>query len=393
MKIVGPRRGFKLGYRCVYKDKKIYAYAWGPVSILCYSFPEGKKLFEIGRVGGESGYFPGGNFAVIGDINGDGFREIATPEVWAGKELLIFSGKDGSYLRRVRSSGVVFWTPHTTILPSFDHNGDRIDDLLVNGRLYLFLVSGKDFALLRKFVLSEMGLIEYMGMTPDLDGDGREDFLIVRKERGSSSPAFVYLSSSRGKILKSWYLRLRDSNPPRVTGLSGGENAPLILKDLDGDSFPEVVLSASEKYTFEGTTYTGNILVCFSSLNGKEIWRIKGWKLTRKESLAFSFASRITYPDLNGDNIEEIIVAYRGEYIKENDPVIYLLIFSGKDGRLLGKKRIEEIRSCSAMLYEIIPDMDGDGRGEILLGATDYNGEGKEDTGGVFVISSRLLTS
>ena len=394
MKVEGPKRRSKLGYNCIYNterdgEKRVYAYAFGSYSIQCYSVPDGKAIFKIRRVGGKNGYFPGGDFSIIGDINRDGFKEIATPEVWLNKELLIFSGKDGTLLKRILPSEPLVWRVH---LPTYDHDKDGIDDFFVAGYNTLFLLSGKDMEPIRKFTSPEFTNIIGIMNAPDLDNDGRGDILLLRWRKIGSIQAliFTYVSSQKCNILKSQEMKLKNNRyiKPRRN------NTPLLLSDIDGDNFPEVVSTTLEKHTFKGETYRGNILVCFSSSNGSEIWRVRGWKLPRSENLQFNFVSKIVYPDLNGDGVEDIIVAWMGQYFKKKDLAAYLLIFSGKDGKLIKKRRMEEIKGCLPMLYKVIPDIDGDGKGEILAGSMDYDaGKSKEDAGGIFIISSRLFTS
>ena len=395
LKVEGPLSKSQLGYNCIYDEgeggKRVYSYAWGSYSIQCYSIPEGKSLFQIKRTGGKGGYFLGHNFSVIGDINGDGFSEIATPESWSKKELLIFSGKEGRLFKRIKSPDLPYWSDSMKILPADDFDGDGRGDFFVNFYKTLFLLSGKDMKCIRKITLPGVSMVSYIMITPDLDGDGKKDIIAMGK--GASNNLFLaYISSQKGTILKSHYIRLKSGEYLRFTGsFLNDEKTPLLLSDIDGDGFPEVITTTREEFTYQGETYSGSCLVSFSSSTGKEIWRIEGWKIPRKENLMFQFSSKIVYPDLNGDGIDEVIVAWRGEYIKKGDIATYFLIFSGKNGKLLWKRRIGEIKGCLPILYEVIPDMDGDGKKEILMGSTEYDAGEKENTGGIFIISSLLF--
>lgn len=398
VKIEGSIPKTKLGHNCIYThaqgEKRVYSYAYGSGSIQCHSLPGGEAIFDIRRVGGKGGYHLGSNFSLIGDINEDGFGEIAAPESWANKELLIFSGKDGTQLKRVRLSEVPFWHDGIKILSTYDHDGDGIDDFFVNYKT-LVLLSSRDITVIGTFALPESTHMVHIMEAPDLDGDGKDDVLAFgrKKDRSSEPLILIYLSSKDGKILKSQSLKLKNGRFLKAGSFLYGSDIPLLLSDMDGDNFPEPVSVVDEEYSFEGTTYTGNVLVCFSSASENELWRVKGWTLTRKENLQFSFGSKIVYPDINEDGVEEIIVAYMGQYIKKDDLAVYLLIFSGKDGKLLKKKRIAGIKGTLPTIYEIIPDMDGDMMGEILMGSTGYDAGEAENAGGIFIVSSRLLTS
>jgi len=406
MRVEGNKSHTKLGANCTYAiekngERKIYSYAWGPRSIQSYSVPDGKLLFEIESVGGKNGYFPSSKFTLIDDINGDGLREIATIEDWFHKDLLIFSGKDGKLLRRIPPSERIFsstfspWSAFYRLL-TYDHNGDGVRDLFVtsskNLKSMLILLSGKEMKPLKEFTPLELpGFTGILMNAPDLDGDGKDDILLPGYGRIGTRSILVltYISSRTGKILKSCRLKLKEGKYIQFSKTT----LPLLLNDIDGDGFPEVLHTAKQNFTFKGTTYSESILVCFSSRDGSEIWRANARKLLHKPNLMFEFQSKILCPDLNGDGIKDIIVAWYGQYFKEKDLATYLLIFSGKDGKFIKMKRIEEIKGTLPALYELIPDIDGDGKKEILAGSTDYDTGKKENAGVIFIISSRFLTS
>ena len=82
----------------------------------------------------------------------------------------------------------------------------------------------------------------------------------------------------------------------------------------------------------------------------------------------------------DGGGIDDFFVNYKT-----------LVLLSSRDITVIGTFALPE----STHMVHIMdaPDLDGDGMGEILMGSTRYDAGEAENAGGIFIVSSRLLTS
>jgi hypothetical protein len=94
--------------------------------------------------------------------------------------------------------------------------------------------------------------------------------------------------------------------------------------------------------------------------------------------------------DLNGDGVPDYVIGSPGtDYFR---PPVYVSIYSGATGNLLSTLRCPLSARCGAALA-VIPDVDGDGLGDIVVGAParrlDISDEGYQYAGNVLVYASR----
>ncbi|RME45737.1 MAG: hypothetical protein D6795_16265, partial [Deltaproteobacteria bacterium] len=144
---------------------------------------------------------------LIGDLDGDGIGEVASPLSVPNPELHVWSGRDGSFFWSslpALGGSWALWGQELDTVP--DANGDSVPDLIVGDPGYrpsgsgatgiAVLLSGSTGAVLHSILgsspPSSMGN-RVVGLA-DLDGDGRGDFGV------SDSSAGGFTSDSYGQI-------------------------------------------------------------------------------------------------------------------------------------------------------------------------------------------------
>jgi hypothetical protein len=333
------------------------------------------------RLDGEAGSRLGRPIAIVGDINRDGVPDLfvgahrASPggRQNAGRGYVI-SGADFSILHRFDGE-----TAHDflgrSVIPVGDVNGDGYPDLAVGasqgdggqaeglpaGPGYVNLYSGKDFTLFHR-------------LTPPLD-----------EPAGSFGQTTVYVP------------------------------APGAGVDFNGDGVPDIIVGSPEARAGiqgppgqEGFPRTGSVYV-FSGADFSLLRRFNGERgSTRPQAGLPSHESPGTaapvgnigdvfgdavavIPDTDGDGVPEILIgAPRGDgqipdgsYPSELADSGYAKLFSGNRGTLLA--RLDGLGRSTNMGHHVtsVADINKDGNPDILIGSdlTDYGGT---DAGSLF---------
>ena len=146
-----------------------------------------------------------------GDMNGDGVRDLI---VLFSRELVAFSGKDGSLLFRLRDQGF-----GRTLAATGDVDGDGVADFAVAGLDHVSVYSGK----LRQpiYRIPIAGIYPpFIGPVGDLDGDGALEFVVgLATESSFQDGGAAYVFSSK-RVDFSWRTFGRDcpggASTPRI---------------------------------------------------------------------------------------------------------------------------------------------------------------------------------
>jgi hypothetical protein len=192
-----------------------------------------------------SKYQRGIDVAGVGDVNGDGFGEVAVSvldtsgPVHAPPEVHVYSGKDGSVLFSI-AAPLPSASAICIVRPAYDFDGDGRPDVLVGVMGAVVAVSGRNGKPLRDWtgpVDEEFGCsVASLG---HVGGDRFGDVLVGSPRAGLWSGRVDLLSGTDG-------LRIRRHDPPEDPHRLGCSLDA--LGDIDGDGIGDYVI---------GTDHTG----------------------------------------------------------------------------------------------------------------------------------------
>jgi len=318
-------------------------------AFFAYSGIDGTLIHEIH--GDDTHSNLGGNFgsslAMMGDVNGDGYPEMAvgaasySPDIFTlsrAGAAFVYSGLDGSLLWQV--NGEAPWSfLGNAMATAGDLNGDGIHDLLVGaswttvsgmGRVgRAFVYSGVDGSILLELngpaqVDTQFGYsVAYAG---DVDSDGSPDYLIGalgHKASGSSDNggAFLY-SGATGALLYQYEGQWRDYMGASVAGGS----------DFNADGIPDFLIG-SPSHAPGGVTGLGSVFM-HSGADGSLIRRFDG-EVTGSGS-AFGRATCVP-GDFNADGVDDIAIGASGTSFAGGVYAGSIYLFSGLDGTLIDR--------------------------------------------------------
>jgi hypothetical protein len=292
------------------------------------------------------GGFFGFSVAALGDINHDGVPDVlvgvphhsnfAADHINAG-EAFVFSGAD-----------------HSILFTLLDPNEDE-------GNRFGYAVAG-------------------LG---DVNGDGIPDLVIgVPKKNASDTlpdvgAAYVF-SGANGSLIREL-----DSPNQTLSGRFG--SAVANAGDVNHDGKNDIIIGApgeSKAYVFSGAT--GALLFTMASPAASNANKIP------------SFGNAVAGGlDLNGDGIPDFVIGAPNE--KNFQGAAY--VFSGSNGALLlSLKGPRQAFAKFGTSVAVSPDVTGDGRPDILVGAPDVTVSGLQNAGEVLIFKatgrlSRTLTS
>jgi hypothetical protein len=324
------------------------------------------------------------------DLSGDGVPDVVVGAPLAGGPdgpgaVRAFSGADGAPLWAI---------PGETALERFgaalalldDVNGDGVAELVAGapgddtagtdaGCVRLF--SGASGAPLARFhgtaAFEELGAA--LARAGDLDGDGREELLAGAPGAATGAGYALVLSGASGALVRVL------SGP--ASGARFG-HALAAAGDIDADGVPDVIV---------GAPGSGSAHV-FSGADGAELFAVTR---TRSEPQSISFLdgpARFGWAvagagDADGDGHGDFAVGY-----PEHSAV---WLFSGADARVLGVHASSHVYPSSGEILSAffgfalarVPDLDGDGRDELAVGAPLDSVTGEWPIGSVALLATR----
>lgn len=291
--------------------------------------PRGVILEITGAIAGDS---LGRAVENVGDVNGDGVPDIAVGAPGSHNlagELRIHSGADGKVIHRFAgdASGIVLGR---AIARLGDVDGDRRDDFLVAAPQSDLLSLGRD--------LPDAGTVQvYSGAS------GR----VLQRYDGKSAGEYV------GK------------------GVAG-------TPDLDGDQIPDFLFSSPGEDSFRGAVqlHSGKTGLPIRTYRGEEPGGRYGWAVAAGA-------------DLDGDGKSEIGIGAPWSSLngKVNSGTVYL--YSGASQKLLYKLHGTEAGDGFGNSVALLPDVNGDGFGELAVGAPLANPKSLQDGGIVYLFSGK----
>ena len=269
-----------------------------------------------------------------GDVNGDGVPDVAAGAsrddvgtlVNAGS-VVVFSGADGSTIRKLTDPAAEGSDQLGLRLAALgDIDGDGVRDLAMGvpfqgpnnfGRVVLF--SGATGAHIRNVSDTVNEGQDYFGESvagiDDVDGDGVPDILVgaINDDDGGAPPdsgKVVIVSGADGTVIRT----LTDSDR-QISDRLGASVAD--AGDRNGDGVPDVVAGAKEDDVVNGITTNEGSVILFSGADGTVIRKFFDPNALEGDMLGRTVAS---IGDLSGDDEPEILAALWEESVTAPDP-------------------------------------------------------------------------
>ncbi|MBR8826811.1 MAG: FG-GAP repeat protein [Gomphosphaeria aponina SAG 52.96 = DSM 107014] len=330
--------------------KEIIPSSFDPVVEL--SELDGTDGFKIN--GEAAGDESGQSVSSAGDINGDNIDDIVV-----GARFASPNGKSGS-----GRSYVVFGTEEW----EGELNLEELDG--TNG----FKINGEAAGDLSGYSVSSAG---------DINGDDIDDIVV-----GAPSADFNgYNETGRSYVVfgnEDWEgeLNLEDldgTNGVKINGRFSDFSGASVSSagDNNGDDIDDIVVGAPRADSRSGRSY-----VVFGNeewegeLNLEDLDGTNGVKINGEVAFDFSGASVSSAGDINGDNIDDIVIGAVGADPRGNDSGRSYVVF-GTDGEWEGELNLEELDGTNG--FKINGEAAGDRAGFSVSSAGDINGDDIKD--------------
>jgi len=340
----------------------------------------------------------GYSVAGVPDVDGDRFGDLilGSPRYsgvgsWSGR-VYVYSGQSGKLVYTLDGDAATAQFGYS-VAGLEDLDGDGRGEILVGaygrngtagpdaGRAYLY--SGKNGKLIKEW--EGEGANHYFGVcvagVPDADGDGKMDILIGASDWGVQANerrgrAYLYSGATRKLI--------RTHDGANVGDVFGWAVAG--VPDTNGDGRGDLIVGARD---FDPpNAHNGGRVYLYSGKDGKLLNTFDA------EAAGDNLGRNVAgVPDLNDDGLGDLILpAHRGDGKAGIDTGI-VYVRSGADGKLLFRFEGEVQNAYLGWGVAGAPDINGDGRGEILIGSYQYGEPGKTDLGRAYVYTQGLTAN
>ncbi|MDP3025289.1 MAG: FG-GAP-like repeat-containing protein [candidate division Zixibacteria bacterium] len=267
----------------------------------------------------------GATLSGVGDINQDGFEDLAVGQRrW--NTFIYFGSKNFDTIPDVTFSSFSYHISHGDI------NGDGLSDLLLTpmGKIYIYY-GGIDFDTIPDdSVVNNATYFGWNFACGDINGDGYDDIA----GWSEYNKVFVYLGGAKISTQPVYLLQ----GSPNYFGIDG-----LAIGDINGDDYGDLAVSTSERYPVD-TTY-----IYFGGIELDTIPRVK------------LIGGGVVLGDMNGDGYTDLITT-KGTYLGGTaiDSVLDIGIRSN---------------GCNfANAYTVVGRFDKDRYEDLLLGSTSIGG-------------------
>lgn len=355
--------------------------------VYLFSGATGALVRELTLAGERAGL--GKGVAGVPDVNGDGFGEIAAGT--ASGRALLFDGATGAFLREFSDPGGTSGTFGHKIAGVPDVSGDGSGDVVVGayagddfGRAFLF--DGATGVLLHTLRKPEdpEGRPFWFGWSldglADVSGDGRGDVLVGAPNPGSARGRAFIFDGANGTLLH--VLPEDIDSAPMNLGISVAS-----VPDLSGDGRPDVVAGSQ----------LGQRAVVFNGATGAALRsHVSPYPDPFDSYIAYYSIAVAGLADFDKDGRGDVLIMAPYEDPDALETQIGIAyIHSGSDGRILRELRFDAVPNDIAFGNTAVGlgDVDGDGRGDFVVGAYTWRPEGSAITAGrAYLYHSSRLT-
>lgn len=269
-----------------------------------------------------------------------------------------------------------------------DIDGDGKDDVLVgapnadpgglSGAGSAYIYSSGTGGLIKQFngAAANSNLGDSVSSISDVDGDGKDDIIVGApgaSPGGVSYAGSVYIySSDTGNLIQQF-------NGGAAHNLFG--NAVSSISDIDGDGKDDVIVGDSA--ASPGGLYSAGSAYIYSSGTGNLIQQYNGGAMLNMFGYSVSSIS-----DIDGDGKDDVLV---GAYATSPGGISYAgsaYIYSSGTGNLIQQYNGGVMYDSFGYSVSSIADMDDDEKDDVLVGATGADPDSLSGAGSVYVYSS-----
>ena len=314
----------------------------------------------------------------LGDLNGDGVNDFAisarfNPDngTQAGK-VYVYSGKDFQLLNTITGNPGE-WFGYS-VAKGGDINADGTPDYLVGGRGRVVAYSGKTHEVIHEWSKPGIFFGADVDGAGDVNGDGYDDVLVGAPRANFTFPLAgrVYLFSGKDGT-EIWKVDGQGEND--FLGYGVGK-----VGLLNSDSAPEVAASAYQA----GSIDEGRVYV-YSGVDGSRYLTLKPFAKGTAQVFGVFFTQGAG--DINGDGVPDIYVGdYNDKRGGEGTGRAY--VFSGVDGSLIYVFNGEHMEDGFGP-GRGAGDVNGDGYGDLIIGAYTNELSGARKAGKGYVFSGK----
>ncbi|MEQ8466042.1 hypothetical protein [Coleofasciculus sp. E1-EBD-02] len=314
-----------------------------------------------------------------------------------------------------------------------DINGDGIDDLIIgapradpNGNLSAgetYVVFGNSEGFNASLELSELngsnGFVingidrgDYSGISVsgagDINGDGIDDLIIGARNADpngnlSAGETYVVFGNSEGFNASLELSELNGSNGFIINGIDRFDNSGGSVSragDINGDGIDDLIIDASladpagETYVVFGNSEGFNASLELSELNGSNGFVINGIDAGDESGSSVSGAG-----DINGDGIDDLIIGARGADPNGNFRAGETYVVFGNSKGFNASLELSELNGSNGFVLNGIDvfdqsgssvggagDINGDGIGDLIIGARNADPNGNSFAGETYVV-------